>query len=182
MIRLPLALVPRWPGAAVLTLALLVTTARADDVAEVQRLAASGRVVAALQKVDEALAARPKDAQMRFLKGVILAENGRSAEAIELFRALTEDYPDLPEPYNNLAALYAAKGEHDQARTALEQAIRNNPGYATAYENLGDVYVAMAGRAYEQSLKLEPASLSVPPKLVLLRQLASPRARAPAMP
>ena len=83
---------------------------------------------------------RPKDAQGRFLKGQILTEMNKPADAIAVFTKLTEDYPELPEPYNNLAVLYAQQKQYDKARTALEMAIRTHPSYAIAYENLGDVY------------------------------------------
>ncbi len=57
-----------------------------------------------------------------------------------MFTKLSEDYPELPEPYNNLAVLYAQQKQYDKARTALEMAIRTHPSYAIAYENLGDIY------------------------------------------
>ena len=164
--------------------ALLVAafTARADEVAEVQRLQAAGDTAAALQRVDKALAARPKDAQMRFLRGVLLTESGRSAEAAEVFERLTQDYPELPEPYNNLAALHAANGDYDRAKAALEQSLRANPGFATAHENLGDVLVMLASRSYARALQLDPVSASVPGKLAIVRQLLAGRGLAPATP
>ena len=104
------------------------------------------RATEAMAKLDQFLAVKPKDPQLRFLKGVMLADSqahGRGAWPSSL--SLNEDYPELPEPYNNLAVLYAGQGDYDKARAALEAAVRGNPGYATAYENLGDVYAA-AGR------------------------------------
>ena len=120
----------------------------ADDYADVNRLLRSGKLAEGLAKADQYLAAKPRDPQMRFLKGVIQTEAGRKAEAIETFTALTQDYPELPEPYNNLAVLYAGQSEFDKARAALELAIRTNPTYATAHENLGDMYAQLASQAY----------------------------------
>ena len=109
---------------------------------------------------------------MRFQKGVMLADSRRGAEASELFRLLTEDFPDLAEPYNNLAALYAADAEYDKARATLEQALRSNPGYVTAHVNLGDIYAMLANRAYVQALKLDPNQAPVLlPKMALVREL-----------
>lgn len=144
---------------------------RADDMSDVQRLYYSGQAAAAMQRADQFLASHPKDPQMRFLKGVMLADAKRSTEAIAEFQALTEDYPDLAEPYNNLAALYAAGGDYAKARAELEQALRTNPAYATAYENLGDVYAALAAQSYRRALKLDPGSVTVPPKLALVRAM-----------
>ena len=147
------------------------TATRADELSEVQRLYYSGQGVGAMQRADQFLAAYPKDPQMRFLKGVMLADTKRDAEAVALFQKLTEDHPDLAEPYNNLAALYAAGGDYAKARATLEQALRTNPGYSTAHENLGDVYAAMAAQSYTRALKLDPGNVTVPPKLALVREL-----------
>ena len=108
---------------------------------------------------------------MRFLKGVLLADSNRDIEAIALFETLSEDYPDLAEPYNNLAALYARGGDYAKARAALEQALRTNPAYATAHENLGDVYARLASQSYNRAQQLEAGNKTVPPKLALVRQL-----------
>lgn len=142
-----------------------------DALTEVQRLSTSGESAAALQKADEFLATKPTDAAMRFAKGVLLADAQRRPEAIELFRGLTETHPDLAEPYNNLAALYAASGDYGLARNTLEQALRTNPTYALAHENLGDIYAMLASQSYAQALKLAPRNTSVPPKLALVREL-----------
>ena len=133
-----------------------------------------------MQRADQFLAAKPNDPQMRFMKGVMLADAKRDDEAITVFQKLTEDHPDLAEPYNNLAALYAAGGDYAKARATLEQALRTNPAYATALENLGDVYAALAAQSYERALKLDSANVSVPPKLALVRGLYKPRVAAAA--
>jgi tetratricopeptide (TPR) repeat protein len=158
--------------------------ATVEETAEVSRLHRSGSSVEAVQLADRILAARPKDAQMRFLKGVVLAESQRAAEAIEVFQGLTEEFPELAEPYNNLAALHAARGDYERARVALEQALRSNPNYATAHENLGDVHGMLASRAYAKALTLDPANERLPGKLALVRELFSAKraAAAPAKP
>ena len=110
---------------------------------------------------------------MRFLKGVIQAETGKRTEAIETYTQLTQEYPELPEPYNNLAVLYAQANEYDKAREALEGAVRANPSYATAHENLGDVYAKLASQAYAKAQRIDPANTTAPAKLALVRQLLS---------
>lgn len=156
---------------AALLLALLVGAAHADDYADVNTLLRQGKADQALAKADAYIAGKPRDPQMRFLRGVILTEQGKQADAVAAFTALTQDFPELPEPYNNLAALYAAQSQFDKARAALEMAIKLNPDYATAHENLGDVYARLAAQSYGRSLKLEAGNTTVPPKLALVRQM-----------
>jgi tetratricopeptide (TPR) repeat protein len=151
--------------------------ASADDYGDVNQLMRTGRHGEALAKAEQFLAAKPRDPQMRFMRGVILSETGRTDEAINAFLRLTEDYPELPEPYNNLAVLYAGRSQFDKARAALEMAIRTHPGYATAHENLGDVYAKLASQSYSKALQLDAGNTAVPPKLALIRELFAPRAR-----
>jgi tetratricopeptide (TPR) repeat protein len=143
----------------------------ADNLPEVQRLIKQGQYPQAMEKVDTYLSSRPKDAQGRFLKGLIYTEMNKPAEAISVFTKLSEDYPELPEPYNNLAVLYAQQKQYDKARTALEMAIRTHPSYAIAYENLGDVYAKLASQAYDKALQLDNANATTQNKLALIRDL-----------
>ena len=131
---------------------LTVGSAYADDYADVNILVRAGKLAEALAKADQYLAGKPRDPQMRFIKGVIQTESGKPADAIATFTQITQDYPELPEPYNNLAVLYAGQSQFDKARAALEMAIRTNPSYATAHENLGDVYAKLASQAYSKAL------------------------------
>jgi tetratricopeptide (TPR) repeat protein len=149
--------------------------AGADTSAEVARPGSAAVAEAALAQVDQALAATPRDPQLRFRKGVLLAEARRDAEAIAIFTQLNEEYPELAEPYNNLAVLYAGQGNYDKARAALEAAVRGNPAYATAYENLGDVYLRLAARAYERAQALDAGRSALAPKVVQLKTLVPDR-------
>lgn len=148
--------------------------ARADEYADVSQLLRAGKLTEAMSKADQFLLTKPRDPQMRFLKGVIQRDAGKPADAITTFTKLTEDYPELPEPYNNLAVLYAGQSQFDKARTALEMAVRTNPSYATAHENLGDVYAKLASQAYNKALQLDSSNSGVPPKLALIRELFNP--------
>jgi Flp pilus assembly protein TadD len=152
---------------------LLPAAVLADDYADVNQLLRSGKPAEALAKADQYIAAKPRDPQMRFLKGVIQSETGHAAEAITTFTLLTQEYPELPEPYNNLAVLYAARSEFGKAREALEAAVRANPNYAIAHENLGDVYAKLAAMSYAKAQQLDPRNTTVAPKLALVRQLAA---------
>ena len=167
-VALPVLLLVLWFAAAMPARAAL-----AEDLKEVTRLHHAGQSSAALERADKFLATQPKEAQMRFLKAVVLADIGRGAEAATILNALTQDYPELAEPYNNLAALDAAAGDYGKARAELEESLRLNPGYATAHENLGDVYAMLASQSYAKALQLEPSNVTAPKKLALVRQLTT---------
>lgn len=186
--KLPFRLRPALNKALVLSgllSALFAAPAFADEVADVTKLMRAGQHAQALSKADAFLGKNPRDAQMRFLKGVILTEQNKSAEAIAIFTKLTEDFPALPEPYNNLAVLYAAAGQYDKAATALDAAIRTNPSYATAYENLGDVHAKLASQAYDKALQLDSGNSTAKSKLTLVRSLVgnmnAPKAAEPTL-
>ena len=150
---------------------LLAFAARADDLQDASKLLKSGQHQQALERVNKVLAAKPRDPQARFLKGLIFTDQGNTKDAIEIFTKLTQDYPELPEPYNNLAVIYAAQGQYDKARVALEQSIRTHPSYATAYENLGDVYAKLASQAYDKALQIDSSNKGAKNKLSLVRDL-----------
>jgi tetratricopeptide (TPR) repeat protein len=162
-----------WLRGGILLLCALAFSAPAfaGEVEDAQKLLKAGQASQALERVNRALAANPKDPQARFLKGLIFTEQGKQQEAIDIFTKLTQDYPNLPEPYNNLAVIYASQGQYDKARTALEQSIRTHPSYATAYENLGDVYAKLASQAYGKALQLDASNTGAQNKLSLVREL-----------
>ena len=125
-------------------------------------------------KLDVLLAQRPREPQARFLKGVVQTEQGQDAAAISTFQALIEDYPELPEPYNNLAVLYAQKGEYEGARIALESAVKASPDWGVAHENLGDIYIRLGAAEYATASKLDRTNKTAAAKLVLARALVAP--------
>lgn len=163
--------------ACVAVLVLLSPAAFADENEEVAKLYKQGNLAKALEQADIYLATRPKDAQMRFQKGLILTEQNKIADATKIFSSLSEDYPELPEPYNNLAVLYASQGQYDKARGALEMAIRTHPSYSTAHENLGDIYAKMASQAYGHALQLDKENTAAQTKLAMIKDLFSGRSR-----
>lgn len=155
-------------------LAIFAMSAHATDVDDVNALLKAGKQAQALTKVEQSIAAKPRDPQLRFLKGVIQTELGKQQDAIGTFTSLTQEYPELPEPYNNLAVLHASGGQFDKARAALEMAIRTNPSYSTAHENLGDIYANLASQAYSKALQLGGSTTTLQPKLTLIRELFAP--------
>lgn len=155
-----------------LATSLSLGAAYADEYSDVAQLLREGKLAEAQARVDRHLAAKPRDPQMRLFKGVIQRESGRPADAVTTFTRLSEDHPELPEPYNNLAVIHAAQGQYDKARVALEKALRTNPSYATAHENLADVYARLASQAYSKALQLDGAPQPGPARLTLIRELS----------
>ena len=144
--------------AVILSLSLCSAYAQADELKDISQMADQGQTAAAIDKLNVYINNNPKNAQALFMKGVMLAEQGRRDEAIKVFTDVTEKFPNLPEPYNNLAVLYADQGQFDKARKSLETAIKTHPSYATAHENLGDIYARMASEAYDKALQLDTSN------------------------
>jgi tetratricopeptide (TPR) repeat protein len=154
------------------------------ELAEVARLIHEGQYAPARVKIDAVLATDAKNPQARFLKGVAQTDETETEAAIATFQALTEDYPELPEPYNNLAVIWAQRGEYDKARKALELALATRPDYAIAHENLGDIYARLASAEYDQAVVLDKTNKSAQTKLALVRELfaVAPSSTAPRPP
>jgi len=132
------------------------------------------RYAEATEKLDKLIQERPREPQARFMKGLVLTDEGKTDDAIELFRSLLADYPELPEPRNNLAVLYAKKGEYALARDELERAVQAAPDYAVAHENLADVYARLAEVEYEKTLSLDKRNSTAAAKLKLIRETSKP--------
>ena len=164
---------PLWRHVTAAALALAAATTHAEEVRDIDKLFRAGDTALAMQRVDKAIADKPRDAAMRFQRAVMLTELQRTNEAIDALNALIEDFPDLPEPYNNLAVLLAAQGRIDSARGLLETALRHDPDYAMAHENLGDVYIRLAQREFDRATAAGRTDEALQRKLKLARDLAA---------
>ena len=163
---------------ALLLIPIPASHAQAQELQEITRLYRQGQNDEAVRRIDSFLSGKGKDqtpeiAQARFLKGLIFAEQGKNNDAIQIFTKLTEEYPELPEPYNNLGVLYASQGQFEKSRLSLEMAISTHPSYATAHENLGDIYARMASQAYDKALQLDKGNTTAQTKLALIKELVT---------
>ena len=164
---------------AAVLLASVPAAAQRDALQEANQLFKQGQYDRALERVEAHLKVNPRDARGRFLRGIIFAEQRKPNEAIKVFTELTQEFPELPEPYNNLAVLYASQGQYEKARSALEMAIRTHPSYATAHENLGDIYAKMASQAYDKALQIDKANAPLQTKLNLIKDIFVGSSRPP---
>lgn len=173
------SLLPRLLATALLALGVSAfaqtTLAPYNDVA---RLTRAGQFDQAIEQAQRYLQTNPRDPQMRFMVGVAQNQKGDTAAAQDTFTRLTQEFPELPEPHNNLAVIHAAAGRYDEARSALEAAIRANPQYAVALENLGDVHARLAQRAWQRAQTLDAGNPRLEPKLKTVQELL----QAPAAP
>ncbi len=150
-----------------------------NDFQEASILYRNGQFDSALVRVEAWLKTRPKDARGRFLRGMIFAQQRKMDDATRIYLELTQDYPELPEPYNNLAVIYADQGDFDKARTLLESAVRANAAFSAAHENLGDIHARLAAQSYEKALKLDANNKAVSAKLKAVNDLLPVRATPP---
>jgi tetratricopeptide (TPR) repeat protein len=165
-----------WPGMAVHAQTARPTT---DDTPQIDASIAAQNWNAALADLDKRIASNPHDIQAKFKRGTVLAQLGRDDDAIREFVELTQAYPELPEPYNNLAALYAKHGRYEEARAALETAVKANPGFGLAYENLGDLYLRLAAEAYKRAQKIGRTSGATGQRLADIEKIVAPHETKP---
>lgn len=180
MIRAYHMALSRFLAAIIASVMLASLPVQADEIQDINLQFRKGELPAALEHANRYLAKNPKDAQARFLKGLILTDQGKTNDAIDVLKSLTEDYPELREPYNNLAVLYASQGRYEAARNALEMAIRAHPDYATAHENLGDIYAKMAVIEYGKVVALDSKNTTAQTRLRLIQTMLGGQATKPA--
>ncbi len=143
------------------TLPTVISTPHND----VRKLLRQAKYPQALLTVNKALTTNPRDPQMRFWQGFIFEQMGQPDMALQIYLDLTREYPELAEPFNNLGVIYASKGDYPNAKAALDNALRANPNYAAAHENMGDLLVNMARQSYERSLSIEPKQRGISQKI-----------------
>jgi tetratricopeptide (TPR) repeat protein len=166
--------------AAVFTVLVLVSgLAAAGTLPEIRSLAADQHYAEALKQLDAYLENHAGDVEARLFRGVILTRQGNIDEAIATFDQLSKDRPELPEPLNNLAVLYAAQGRYDDSRKVLQRAIELEPRYDTAHENLGDVYAKLANIAYERAFTLNKKNSSARDKASWMTRVLDTEPAAP---
>lgn len=150
-----------WQPGQSMTTKIVISTPHND----VRKLLRQAKYPQALILVNKALATNPRDPQMRFWQGFIFEQLGQPDMALQAYLDLTREYPELAEPFNNLGVIYASKGDYPNAKAALENALRANPNYAAAHENMGDLLVNMARQSYERSLTIEPKQRGISQKI-----------------
>ena len=148
------------PGQSIAT-KIVISTPHND----VRKLLRQAKYPQALLIVNTTLATNPRDPQMRFWQGFIFEQLGQPDMALQVYLDLTREYPELAEPFNNLGVIYAAKGDYPNAKAALDNALRANPNYAAAHENMGDLLINMARQAYERALAIEPKQRGILKKI-----------------
>lgn len=176
-----------WPFAP----AVAAATTPSEEVRAVHDLLGRGEAEAALRRLEARDGAAPAvsngstgpDAELRFLRGVALMDLQRNAEALGWFERMAQDHPELPDPFNNIALLHVRAGRLEQARQALETALRNDPSYRVARANLGLVHLMLAVQAWQQLAASGPVDAQVLRRLEGARQLlAGPAPAATSAP
>ena len=156
-----------WQPGQSMTTKIVISTPHND----VRKLLRQAKYPQALLLVNKALTTNPRDPQMRFWQGFIFEQLGQPDMALQVYLDLTREYPELAEPFNNLGVIYAAKGDYPNAKAALDNALRANPNYAAAHENMGDLLVNMARQSYERSLSIEPKQRGISQKIEQIKPI-----------
>ena len=156
---------------AIVFLAFTTISFAQTDINEIKLLLKNGKYKIAENIINGAIEENLNNPEILFYKGIIETNLGKTNKAIDKFRGLTERFPELPEPFNNLAVLYAEKGQFRLAKEILEQAIKTNPSYLTAHINLGDIFTKMASEAYNKALEIDKSNNIAITKLSMITQL-----------
>lgn len=156
---------------------LLLNAQPATD--NIHDLISAGKLDEALRTTTQNLSQDKDNINLQFLRGLILTKLNQLDQARDIFIQLTQEHPELPEPYNNLAVIYAAQGDFNKAQEALQEAINTHPSYATAHENMGDIYAKLASQAYNHALQLDKDNTTAKAKLSLINDLFSVPKPAP---
>ena len=163
--------------AAIVGASFFCLPALADEGTDIRLLLARGELPAALARAEAANKAHPRDAQLRFLLGVVWMDMQRNAQALEVFTDMSQEFPELPEPFNNIALLQVRLGQPELARQALDAALRNDPAHRQARVNLAQVHLMLAAQALERAAAAVPADGAVQQKLQAVRALLALPAR-----
>ena len=147
------------------------TISAQSNIDEIKLLLTKGKYSSAETLVNNDIDNDLNNPELLFYRGIIETNLGKNNKAIDTFRELTERFPELPEPFNNLAVLYAEKGQFRLAKEILEQAIKTNPSYLTAHINLGDIFTKMASEAYNKALEIDKTNNVAITKLSMITQL-----------
>ena len=139
--------------------------------ADIYKAIADKKLDLAQSMIAKELTANPRNVQLRFLSSRIQLEEGQIDAAQKTLLELTQQFPELPEPYNNLAAIYAHKGQLEEAKEYLELALKVQPSFPTALENLGDVYTRLAARAYGRAVQLDKRQVDSRRKMKLAEDI-----------
>jgi Flp pilus assembly protein TadD len=152
-------------------------TARADIGTEIQALLSAGQPQQALLRAQAATAANPRDPQARFMLGLVSMALGKDAEAMAIFKQLTQLYPELPDPLNNIALLHVRANALPLALEALESALRNDPSHKLARANLAEVHLMLAVQVWEKLAAEGDLSAATTQRLKAVREQLLPASR-----
>lgn len=118
---------------------------------DVEKLVKARKFEDAIDLINSHLKKTPGNVQLRFVKARLQIEMRQFTQAKKTLIEITQQFPELPEPYNNLAAIAANQGNWIEARDYLELALKLRPSYAIASANLGEIYIRLGAQAYESA-------------------------------
>ena len=149
----------------------------ADFSSQVERLVRNQRSAQALELADIGLKRNPKNVQLMFMRANLLQQLGRGEEARSALQRMIRDYPEIPEPYNNLAVIEAGLGNLETAESLLTKALVINADFGLARKNLADVYLSLALENYRRAEKALPGNKAVARRIETLERLSGERAQ-----
>lgn len=108
--------------------------------------------------------------------GIALQASGRTAEALNVYRAGRKAEPKNPRYPANIAVLLAQQGDHEGALEEAKRAIKLDQAFAAGYVNAAASLQALgrleeAAQMFEKVLQLEPDNTQARESVVAIRRL-----------
>ena len=148
-----------WVSLPILFWLVMFSEIRADsELRAISDLLQAGEYVTALNILTNLKVFRPCDPELLFLEANTYEIVGETEEAVILYRSLINMFPNFPGPYNNLASLYAARGDLDTAEALLLRGLATNDIYQQIQNNLNKIYISRAATMYRRALGIDLSS------------------------
>src|ERR687885_941859 len=167
----------------IIYLAVLLVLLAGAGLLVIRQVLKTRKVESTLSRLERKLKKDRGTVQEYYELGSIYADKKMFAQAIVLFQKALKgadaEEENLAPVHNALGFAYFCQEQYDIAIREYKEALKIDPGYVTALNNLGHVYerkklTAQALQTYEEALKYEPENATAKRRAEALRKRLVP--------